>query len=168
MRLKSCSCPAAGIRRRTPVFCAPAVWLRLLWLLAARCLRTGRGALVGVCGGLQLLGAEILDPLALEEGGREAGLNLLPLRTTLQAAKQLRRTTGTALAALTDGEADAAVTGYEIHHGSTEVVTRVARLPAAGEPTVLLRDAAGRGPGLGPVRRRGPRAGLGQLSARPV
>ncbi|CAI3238335.1 cobyric acid synthase [uncultured Desulfovibrio sp.] len=116
---------------------------------AARCLRTGRGALVGVCGGLQLLGAEILDPLALEEGGREAGLNLLPLRTTLQAAKQLRRTTGTALAALTDGEADAAVTGYEIHHGSTEVVTRVARLPAAGEPTVLLRDAAGAALGWG-------------------
>jgi adenosylcobyric acid synthase len=116
---------------------------------AARALATRRGALVGVCGGLQLLGVEVLDPLGLEEGGREAGLDLLPLRTTLRAAKELRRTEGTALAALTDGGADAAVVGYEIHHGRTEAAGGTAALAAAGATRVLLRDAAGAALGWG-------------------
>lgn len=61
---------------------------------AEKCQDSGQGALVGICGGLQILGQRLGDPLGLEEGGEESGLGLLPLRTTLRAAKQLRRVGG--------------------------------------------------------------------------
>lgn len=64
---------------------------------AEKCQDSGQGALVGICGGLQILGQRLGDPLGLEEGGEESGLGLLPLRTTLRAAKQLRRVGGQAL-----------------------------------------------------------------------
>lgn len=85
---------------------------------AKECLRAGRGALVGICGGLQMLGQSIVDPLGLEEGGKESGLGLLPLRTTLHAAKQLRRVSGQALETVTGARLP--VHGYEIHHGQSE------------------------------------------------
>src|SRR3990167_6452246 len=50
-----------------------------------RHLRYG-GKLIGICGGLQMLGQSIHDPLGLEgEAGSSAGLGLLELSTTLQA-----------------------------------------------------------------------------------
>ena len=88
---------------------------------ASQCLQQGRGAVVGICGGLQMLGAEIADPLGLEEGGCEPGLGLLPLGTRLLAAKRLRRTNGWAHPCLTGLERQP-VCGYEIHHGQTAVV----------------------------------------------
>lgn len=89
---------------------------------ASRCQQLGRGAVVGICGGLQMLGAEIADPLGLEEGGCEPGLGLLPLGTRLLAAKQLRRTCGWAHPCLTGLERQS-VCGYEIHHGQTALVS---------------------------------------------
>lgn len=70
------------------------------------------GRLIGICGGLQMLGQHIHDPLGLEGyAGSSAGLGLLELSTTLQADKQLRNVRGTlSLAA-------APVAGYEIHAG---------------------------------------------------
>ena len=88
---------------------------------ASQCLQQGRGAVVGICGGLQMRGAEIADPLGLEEGGCEPGLGLLPLGTRLLAAKRLRRTNGWAHPCLTGLERQP-VCGYEIHHGQTAVV----------------------------------------------
>lgn len=88
---------------------------------AIQCRQLGRGAVVGICGGLQMLGAEIADPLGLEEGGCEPGLGLLPLGTRLLAAKRLRRTCGWAHPCLTGLERQS-VCGYEIHHGQTAVV----------------------------------------------
>lgn len=88
---------------------------------ASQCQQLGRGAVVGICGGLQMLGAEIADPLGLEEGGCEPGLGLLPLGTRLLAAKRLRRTCGWAHPCLTGLERQS-VCGYEIHHGQTAVV----------------------------------------------
>ncbi|MDE7372393.1 MAG: cobyric acid synthase CobQ, partial [Desulfovibrio sp.] len=89
---------------------------------ARDCLEAGRGAVVGICGGLQLLGERIDDPLGLEAGesGERAvaALGLLPLATELAPGKTLRRTEGTALPALA-GEA-LPVAGYEIHHGVSE------------------------------------------------
>ena len=76
-----------------------------------RHLRYG-GKLIGICGGLQMLGQEIHDPLGLEgEAGSSAGLGLLELSTTLQAEKQLRNVRGTLML---EG---APVSGYEIHAG---------------------------------------------------
>ena len=88
---------------------------------ARQCQQEGRGAVVGICGGLQMLGAEISDPLGLEEGGCEPGLGLLPLSTRLLAAKRLRRTCGWAHPCLTGLERQS-VCGYEIHHGQTAVM----------------------------------------------
>lgn len=78
----------------------------------ARHLRYG-GKLLGVCGGFQMLGDSIHDPLGLEgAAGSADGLGLLSMHTTLAAEKQLRNTRGQ----LFDGTP---VRGYEIHAGET-------------------------------------------------
>src|SRR5690606_14783636 len=79
----------------------------------ARHLRYG-GKLLGICGGFQMLGGRIADPLGIEgDPGSDAGLGYLACETVLEAEKQLRRVTGT----LTLD--DATVCGYEIHAGVT-------------------------------------------------
>lgn len=76
-----------------------------------RHLRYG-GKLIGICGGLQMLGLAIHDPLGLEgESGSSVGLGLLELNTTLGSEKQLRNVSGTL------SLEDAPVAGYEIHAG---------------------------------------------------
>jgi cobyric acid synthase CobQ len=77
--------------------------------------KVGNGAwFVGICGGLQMAGAKIDDPLGLESTQPSiAGLNLLPLTTVLEAGKCLSQT-GATLCASGDK-----VSGYEIHHGKT-------------------------------------------------
>jgi adenosylcobyric acid synthase len=70
------------------------------------------GKLIGICGGLQMLGQHIHDPLGIEgEAGSSEGLDLLELSTTLAAEKQLRNVRGTL------SLEDAPVSGYEIHAG---------------------------------------------------
>jgi adenosylcobyric acid synthase len=91
----------------------------------ARHLRYG-GKLIGICGGLQMLGKYIHDPLGIEgEPGSSAGLGLLELDTTLESEKQLRNVSG-ALALN-----DAPVAGYEIHAG-------VSAGPALQRPALRL------------------------------
>jgi len=77
----------------------------------------GGGRLVGICGGYQLLGAEIQDPLGVEGPPRaEAGLGLLPVVTVMAGAKTTTQVQAKARA----GEgAGAPVTAYEIHMGKT-------------------------------------------------
>jgi adenosylcobyric acid synthase len=78
-----------------------------------RHLRYG-GKLIGICGGFQMLGQAIHDPLGLEgASGSTRGLGLLALETTLEPEKQLRNVTGTLRFE------EAPVTGYEIHTGVT-------------------------------------------------
>jgi adenosylcobyric acid synthase len=70
------------------------------------------GKLIGICGGLQMLGQHVHDPLGIEgEAGSSTGLGLLELETTLAAEKQLRNVRGTLL------PENAPVSGYEIHAG---------------------------------------------------
>ena len=70
---------------------------------------------VGICGGLQMAGAKIEDPLGLESSQPSiGGLNLLPLTTVLEAGKCLSQTNARLCAS---GDK---VNGYEIHHGKTE------------------------------------------------
>ena len=70
------------------------------------------GKLIGICGGLQMLGQYIDDPLGIEgEAGSSTALGLLELSTTLAAEKQLRNVRGTVLLE------NAPVSGYEIHAG---------------------------------------------------
>jgi adenosylcobyric acid synthase len=72
------------------------------------------GKLIGICGGYQMLGRVIEDPLGIEgPPGNLPGLGLLDLETRLEKEKQLRNVSGRLTVA------DVAVTGYEIHAGVT-------------------------------------------------
>lgn len=93
----------------------------------ARHLRYG-GKVIGICGGLQMLGREVHDPLGLEgPAGSSPGLGLLDYVTELEAEKQLRNVRGSLRLE------QAEVGGYEIHAGVT-------RGPALEHPAVLLED----------------------------
>ncbi|NQZ09873.1 MAG: cobyric acid synthase [Algicola sp.] len=81
-----------------------------------RHLRYG-GKVLGICGGYQMLGELIDDPQGVEEGiGSSEGLGLLPLKTTLTAAKTLTQTQGT----ITINGNSTLINGYEIHVGQTD------------------------------------------------
>jgi adenosylcobyric acid synthase len=72
------------------------------------------GRVVGICGGYQILGQEVRDPLGVEgESRAEVGLGLLPVVTTMAGAK----TTTQVEARAPDG---ARLSAYEIHMGVTE------------------------------------------------
>jgi adenosylcobyric acid synthase len=72
------------------------------------------GAVLGICGGLQMLGRRIADPAGIEGPPAEAaGLGLLDLATTLQSAKRLAEVSGREVAS---GER---LQGYEMHVGET-------------------------------------------------
>ena len=82
----------------------------------AQHLRYG-GKLMGICGGYQMLGDTIHDPLGIEgAAGSESGLGLLSMATTLEPEKQLKRLSG--ILSL-NNQPDVNVTGYEIHAGIT-------------------------------------------------
>ncbi|PMS21622.1 cobyric acid synthase CobQ [Trinickia dabaoshanensis] len=86
------------------------------------------GKLIGICGGLQMLGRELRDPLGIEsDAGTTPGLGLLDFVTTLEPHKQLVNTAGSLLLG---GEVP--VRGYEIHMGVTEG-------PALSRPALRLR-----------------------------
>ncbi|RYG38359.1 MAG: cobyric acid synthase [Burkholderiales bacterium] len=71
------------------------------------------GRVIGLCGGYQMLGREILDPQGVEgAAGSVRGLSLLDVTTTMAADKTVRASEGRA----TDGST---VSGYEIHMGET-------------------------------------------------
>lgn len=80
---------------------------------AVRAHAAAGGAVLGVCGGLQLLGETISDPHGVESGGRFEGLGLLELDTVLGSEKVTRLTQTTLLGT---GER---VNGYEIHYGQS-------------------------------------------------
>jgi adenosylcobyric acid synthase len=73
--------------------------------------------ILGICGGYQMLAAEIDDQVE-SRAGVLPGLGLLPVRVTFGEQKILGRPRGTAYGA--------DVTGYEIHHGIARVEERAA------------------------------------------
>ena len=90
-------------------------WLRAQgWERAIlRHLRYG-GKLIGVCGGFQMLGEEIADPLGVEGSpGTSRGFGLLAMRTELGPEKRLAQVEGVLLL----GGGGARARGYEIHMG---------------------------------------------------
>ncbi|WP_313476802.1 cobyric acid synthase [Stutzerimonas kunmingensis] len=108
---------------------ADLTWLRANGWEAAiqKHLRYG-GKLLGICGGLQMLGTRIVDPLGLEgPAGESEALGLLDIDTVLEADKQLRNVTGRLL------PGGVPVSGYEIHAG-------VSSGPALEQPAVQLDD----------------------------
>lgn len=72
------------------------------------------GKVIGLCGGYQMLGQAIHDPLGIESTTAQIdGLKLLNLKTTLEPVKQLRNVAGSLYMD------NANVKGYEIHSGVT-------------------------------------------------
>ena len=80
-----------------------------------RHLRYG-GKVIGVCGGFQMLGRSVTDPLGIEgKAGESPALGLLDMVTEMTSDKRLEQVRGTC-AFDADG---ATVAGYEIHMGTS-------------------------------------------------
>jgi adenosylcobyric acid synthase len=102
-------------------------WLRTRRLDAAILDLAARGAaIVGICGGYQMLGQMIHDPAGVESPSAETpGLGLLGVGTTFEAVKTTRRVQARIVAGpgwmarLVDHE----LSGYEIHMGRTTAAT---------------------------------------------
>ncbi len=79
------------------------------------------GLVVGICGGMQMLGEELVDHAGVEQQGRMPGLQLLPIRTEMQADKVTRLCSGVIHGHSLFGQPveDNLVAGYEIHIGKT-------------------------------------------------
>ena len=101
---------------------ADLLWLRQSGLEAAIYQQAARGCIVfGICGGYQMLGASVRDPLGVEAAGvtEIKGMGLLPMDTVFQGEKVQQQTSGVF------GEIPGALhslsgmkyTGYEIHMG---------------------------------------------------
>jgi len=123
-------------------------WLRrsgLDGLLAALVL--SGSSLAGICGGYQMLGRWISDPLGVEgasDGGD--GLGFLPGETLFEPSKETTRETGSTIPGEGfPGSRPLAVEGYEIHMGRT-VLPRGARplLSLGGGRTDGAVSAGGR------------------------
>lgn len=92
-----------------------------------RHLRYG-GKLLGICGGFQMLGRQIADPLGIEgPAGESAGFGWFDMVTALQRCKQLINVEGTLWLEQTG------VNGYEIHAGHSAG-------PALDQPALRLHD----------------------------
>ena len=109
-------------------------WLRQNGLEAkiSRFAGTG-GAVLGICGGYQMLGKELSDPHGVEHGGVMRGMGLLPVSTVFTEQKTRTRvhgvfgTVGGIFAGLSGREFE----GYEIHMGATDASAGIASLADA-------------------------------------
>ena len=140
-RAEGLGCPAAVILPGTKATLSDLAWMRERGLDSAIEAAHGRGAqVVGICGGYQMAGEWLADPLGMEgePGGLAAGLGLLPVATEFLAQKETHQ----ALMRLDDGEA---VRGYEIHTGESRVQDGAARFGVIVERsggTVRVPDGA--------------------------
>jgi adenosylcobyric acid synthase len=111
-------------------------WLRAAGLADWVVAQSAAGAkVIGICGGYQMMGESIADPLGVESAGEVEGLGLLPVRTTMRAEKTVRPVE----ASTPSGISFAA---YEIHMGKT---TR----HCGAAPFATLADGAAEGVRLG-------------------
>ncbi|WP_226462093.1 cobyric acid synthase [Hydrogenophaga taeniospiralis] len=120
---------------RSPVDCAGADWIvlpgskatvaDLAWLRTQGLDRavaehaSQGGAVLGICGGLQMLGEALIDTHGID--GNAPGLGLLPLVTAFDPQKTVRHTQArfSALAGRWSALSEVETAGYEIHHGQT-------------------------------------------------
>ena len=96
---------------------------------AIRARVTAGTPLFGICGGYQMLGRVVRDPLHTEsEHDETAGFGYLPSETTFSAQKRLRQVTASAefhfLGARISGKN---LLGYEIHMGQTDFLEKTLR-----------------------------------------
>ena len=85
------------------------------WDIDIRAHHRRGGRVIGLCGGYQMLGKTIADPLGIEgEAATVQGLGLLDIATRLDAAKLTRPFVGAEVGS------GLALSGYEIHLGRSE------------------------------------------------
>jgi adenosylcobyric acid synthase len=98
------------------------------------------GRVGGICGGYQMLGVRIADPLGVEgDNGETSGLGLLDVTTTLYMDKVLTRTEGVWI------QSGEKVSGYEIHQGKTtrlELTAPAVRVVSQNNQDVAMNDGA--------------------------
>jgi adenosylcobyric acid synthase len=125
---------------------ADLAWLRERGLAGAVRAAAGRGAVViGICGGYQMLGRTLHDPLGVESATPVApGLDLLPVATTFVAAKRTVRVRARVGAGGPFGEAaGSTVAAYEIHCGRTAPLAPLAAaFTIAGDEGAAVADGA--------------------------
>ena len=101
---------------------ADLLWLRQSGLEAAILHCHDRGAIVfGICGGFQMLGDTLSDPLHVEAGGTIKGMGLLPMDTVFAGEKTRTRAEGAfgKTEGVLAGIEGTRIEGYEIHMGET-------------------------------------------------
>lgn len=106
--------------------------------LAERILAYARrgGRVAGICGGYQMLGVEVRDPLGVEGPPRtEAGLGLLPVVTTMAGEKTTAQVKARAVGAW-GGEGSEILAAYEIHMGETQTL-------GPGRPAFVIQTRGG-------------------------
>ena len=90
---------------------------------------------IGICGGYQMMGEWVEDPLQVESGvGHAKGLGLLPVSTVLRAEKTTRQAEFRFR-----GLADVC-RGYEIHMGETTALSTNGEPRAGNSPLNYLTD----------------------------
>lgn len=104
---------------------ADLLWLRQSGLEAAICQQAARGCIVfGICGGYQMLGTSIQDPLGVEAAGvtEVKGMGLLPMDTVFQGEKVQQQTGGVfgEIPGPLHSLSGIRYTGYEIHMGRSQ------------------------------------------------
>lgn len=100
------------------------LWLRQSGLEAAILKAEQAGTVIfGVCGGFQMLGKIITDPLGVEEGGIITGMGIFPMETDFQGDKRRTRVTGTfgTLGGCLKELSGLELEGYEIHMGVSKL-----------------------------------------------
>ncbi|WP_416796700.1 cobyric acid synthase [Ciceribacter azotifigens] len=96
--------------------------------IAAHVRRGGR--VIGICGGYQMLGTSVADPLRIEgERERVAGLGLLDVETVMAPEKTVRNSSAHSV------DYGVPLSGYEIHMGCTEG-------PDCARPPVMIDGRA--------------------------
>ena len=116
------------------------LWLRQCGLETALLKLAAKGTpVLGVCGGYQMLGQTLDDPTGSESGRPQTlrGLGLLPTRTVFSEQKRRAQVKATVAAAPFAG---AALTGYQIHTGRTEVQGMPFCTLADGTPEGCVQD----------------------------
>ena len=113
---------------------------------AVKELHDGGTAVVGICGGYQMLGTKVSDPEHIESSITELdGLGLLDLTTVFEGTKETHRINGKVVAAtgLLAGASGMPVNGYEIHMGRTsgEAVASPFRIEDRADVPVTAADA---------------------------
>src|SRR5579872_1274856 len=96
-------------------------WLRDSGLAETIIALSGRKLITGICGGMQMLGRTLEDPYLMEGGGKTAGLDLLPIDTTMLREKITAQVTARIISDKLFGihHDERCTSGYEIHLGET-------------------------------------------------